>query len=194
MIVLASLWATVAVAQSGYRIQSGDRLSIEVLEDPSLNRQVLVLPGGTITFPLAGSVRAAGRTTTAVEAALASELAPNFASQPTVFVSVAALAPEDLRGAEENTIDVYLMGEVNNRGRAAVEPGTTLLQMLAQAGGFTRFAATRRIQLRRVDPQTGTDVVFIFNYRAVENGGTISGRTTLADGDVIVVPQRRLFE
>jgi polysaccharide export outer membrane protein len=38
-----------------YRIQSGDRLAIEVLEDASLNRTVTVLPGGTIDFPYAAA-------------------------------------------------------------------------------------------------------------------------------------------
>lgn len=191
LIVIAMFWAVSASAQVGYRVQPGDRLNIEVLEDASLSRQVLVLPDGSISFPLAGALRASGRTTSALEQSLASALAPNFASSPTVFVSVLAVSE---RETSARTIDVYLMGEVANKGRAEVERGTTLLQMLAQAGGFTKFAATKRIQLRRTDPQTGTDVIYQFNYRAIEDGGRISGQTVLADGDVIVVPQRRLFE
>ena len=54
-----------ALAQE-YRIQSGDRLSVEVLEDASLNRTLVVLPSGTIDFPYAGSIRVAGQTPTAV--------------------------------------------------------------------------------------------------------------------------------
>ncbi|MBT8454786.1 MAG: polysaccharide export protein [Rhodobacteraceae bacterium] len=196
LLVIAIFWATFATAQDGYRVQPGDRLAVEVLEDSSLSRQVLVLPDGSISFPLVGNLRARGQTTDQIEQSISAGLAPNFAAPPTIFVSVAALAPTDPLGRTPtaDTIDVYFMGEIENRGRAAIEPGTTLLQALAQAGGFSKFAATKRIQLRRTDPQTGTDVVFLFNYRAVENGGTISGRTILADGDVIVVPQRRLFE
>ena len=51
-----------ASAQAGYSIQPGDSLQIEVLEDPTLNRGVLVLPDGSVTFPMAGTVRASGRT------------------------------------------------------------------------------------------------------------------------------------
>lgn len=196
LIAVAMFWASFAAAQDGYRVQPGDRLAIEVLEDASLSRQVLVLPDGSISFPLAGAVRASGRTTNTIEQSLASALAPNFAATPTVFVSVAALRPvDDVAAAPTgDLIDIFFMGEVSNRGMAELDRGTTLLQALAQAGGFTKFAATRRIQLRRTDPQTGTDVVFLFNYRAIENGGSISGNTILSDGDVIVVPQRRLFE
>ena len=42
--IVALLFATAAFAQSGYQIRPGDTLQVEVLEDPSLNRSVLVLP------------------------------------------------------------------------------------------------------------------------------------------------------
>lgn len=189
----AILIAAAASAQTGYRVKSGDSLNVEVLEDASLNRTVLVLPDGSISVPLAGSVQAAGRTTGELAARIAAGIAPNFAAEPNVFVSVATLGlPTGVATAA--TIDVYLLGEVNQAGALEVSPGTTLLQALSQAGGFTPFAATNRIQLRRSDPRTGADKVYRLNYRAVEAGQAIPNRTILADGDVILVPQRRLFE
>ena len=50
-----------ANAQSVYKIRPGDTLNIEVLEDEGLNRNVLVLPDGTISFPLVGTVKARSR-------------------------------------------------------------------------------------------------------------------------------------
>ena len=187
--ICAALLAGVSAwAQAGYQIQPGDRLSIEVLEDPALNRQVLVLPDGSFSFPLVGRVVTNGQSTTAVQNTLAGALAPNFSSTPSVFVSVAGLNESAFLGAGAATIDVYVMGEVNTPGKIAVERGTTLLQFLAESGGFTNFAATNRIQLRR----GGKTVVF--NYRAVEAGAVLNQQTALADGDIIVVPQRKLFE
>lgn len=194
-IFVALFWAVAATAQSGYSIRTGDQLTIEVLEDPSLNRQVLVLPDGSVSFPLVGGIRASGKSTDQFRADLASALAPNFATSPSVFVSVAALAERTASGPSAPiTRDIYVLGEVNSPGRVEVEPGTTLLQALSLTGGFTKFAATKRIQLRRVNPQTGGYVAYKFNYRAVEDGAQITGATKLAEGDVIVVPQRRLFE
>lgn len=196
VVLVAISWGAGAFAQAGYRIQPGDQLAIEVLEDPSLNRQVLVLPDGTITFPLVGSIDTRGQTPDQVRSALAQSLSPNFASTPSVFVSVASLAP---RGPVSSgpvaaaTIDVYVMGEVGAPGKAEVEPGTTLLQLLSQVGGFSKFAAKNRIQLRRVQPD-GREAVYKFNYRAIEAGSSQRDQTVLADGDVIVVPQRGLFE
>jgi len=192
-LLLATGLASIAAAQSTYRIQPGDTLQIEVLEDSNLDRNVLVLPDGSISFPLIGSLRAGGRNVDTVAATISAGLEDNFAVRPTVTVSVAALA-ERRPPAEPDLIDIYILGEVNNPGRKEIQPGTTLLQFLAEAGGLSRFAAERRIQLRRVDPRTRQEKVYPFNYRTMGGSGSISGATVLAPGDVIFVPERRLFE
>ena len=140
--------ATASHAQSDYRVQPGDTLQIEVLEDASLDRTVLVTPDGRFAFPFAGSVRASGRTVDQIRRNLTASIQGSFASAPTVFVSVSALNPEE---REPSTINVYFMGEINTPGLREVAPGTTFLQGLSQAGGFTSFAATKRVQLRRTN-------------------------------------------
>lgn len=185
----AVLAAPEALAQAaGYRIQRGDTLAVTVLEDETLNRQALVLPDGRISVPLAGSVAAAGQTVEAVERAIADRLASNFAVRPNVFVSVLNVVEE------EETFPVFVLGRVGNPGAREVEVGTTLLQAIALAGGLDRFAATKRIQLRRTDPATGREQLYVFNYAAVERGAAIQSMITLREGDVILVPERRLFE
>lgn len=187
--------AGLAAAQGSYRIQPGDTLQVEVLEDPNLNRDVLVLPDGSISFPLVGTVQAGGRNIDAVAETLAAELAGNFAVEPSVLVSVSALASQSPRRQDvPELMNVYILGEVNAPGRKEVLPGTTLLQFLAEAGGLTRFAAEKRLQLRRVDPDSREETVYRFNYRSMGGQDSISGTTVLAPGDVIVVPERRLFE
>ena len=186
--------AVAANAQSDYRIRSGDVLQVEVLEDPSLNRAVSVLPNGQISFPFVGTLRAGGRTIGQVQASLRDALASNFASPPTVFVGVNPFRDEAALSEARlgPTIDVYFVGEVNNPGMIAVKQGTSLLQAVAISGGVSRFAAIKRIQLRR----TGTDgvqrVTFL-NYKALADGA-VTTDIELKDGDVILVPERRLFE
>ena len=195
--ILTILFATVALAQgANYEIRPGDRLNIEVLEDPSLNRNLLVLPDGRISFPMAGNVPAQGRTVAQLQADLKNRLAPNFASPPSVFVSVQALTQSAPRstGNSRRKIEVFLIGEAQNPGMHEISRGTNLLQFLAQTGGFTRFAAKKRIQLRRTVAD-GTTRTFRINYRTIESGGNVpTAAAQLQDGDVIVVPERRLFE
>lgn len=191
--LLATILTTGAFAQSSYQIRSGDSLQIEVLEDPGLNRSVLVLPDGSINFPLVGTIPAAGRSVNDVRADLSAALASKFASAPNVFVGVGTLAVVTPQAsAAAATMSVYAMGEVASPGKADVAPGTTVLQFLAQAGGFTRFAAQKRVQLRRI-AKGGAEEVYIFNYDGTGASG-ISGSTRMQSGDVLVVPQRKLFE
>ncbi len=200
IVLLVTLFvANMAVAQDGYRVRQGDTLTIEVLEDPGLNRSALVLPGGTINFPFVGAVAASGRTAGQIGADIAGGLAPQFAQQPTVFVSVQQLRPvvQSNRAAAPavvETMDIFFLGEWNNPGAREVKPGVTMLQALAQGGGFTNFAAQKRIQLRRTNTQTGEVQTIIINYKAIADGSTAVRDIVLREGDVLVAPERRLFE
>lgn len=195
------LLAPSAFAQDNYSIRAGDILRIEVLEDPSLNRSALVSPDGRISMALAGAVQAAGRTVEDVQAELSQRLASNFAAAPSVFVAIEKLA--EVRAstggggggapAAPPSITVHVIGEAPKAGKLAVSPGTTMLQLFAEMGGFSKFAATKRIQLRRADA-SGTQKVYRFNYDAIEAGTSDAGNTVVQSGDVIVIPQRRLFE
>ncbi len=195
--IVTLIFATAAIAQGQYQIQSGDRLAVEVLEDPSLNRSVLVLPDGTINFPFAGTIQTRGQTASQVAAAITNGISPNFNDRPNVFVTVQALRPTtpavpgQISGP---TIDVFLMGEISSPGARELPRGTTMLQALATTGGFTRFAATKRILLRRTNPSTGAQSVSKINFKAIADGAAIGTDIVLVDGDVIIVPERRLFE
>lgn len=174
-----------------YRIQSGDRLTIEVLEDASLNRTVAVLPGGTINFPYAGSIRVAGLSPTTVGNSISQALAGVLASPPTVFVTALPLEAPMAAEPEKEVVNIYIMGEASAPGPKAVLPGTTFLQALSQAGGLTPFAATKRIQLRRA---TMPGQVITVNYAAIMRGAGMNADPVLVEGDVIIVPERGLFE
>ena len=188
LVALVSIFAaTMAAAQSGYQIQAGDTLQIEVIEDPSLNRSVLVLPDGNVSFPFAGSVQAKGRTAGQVGQAITSGIESNFASKPNVFVTVETLTLTPA-GRGSGTIHVYMMGEIATPGEKHMRRGITVLQALAESGGFTKFAATKRILVRR-----GGQVMKV-NYKAIASGSTAGRDVVLREGDVIIVPERRLFE
>jgi polysaccharide export outer membrane protein len=172
------------VAQT-YKVQPGDVLRVEVIEDSSLNRTLLVSPDGRISLPGAGSLRASGLSIEQIQAALAARLASNFVSEPNVFVDLEALAPEP---PEDPLTAIFVVGEATTVGRVEVEPGTTLLQAFAQFGGFTNFAATKRIQLRRGSK------IYSIDYNAILDGSSPNGSAVVHEGDVIIIPQRRLFE
>ncbi len=198
LVVLAALLGATAASAQGYQVQPGDVLRVEVLQDDSLNRNVLVAPDGSINFPLAGSLRAGGRTIGAIQTDLVTRLEPNFSSRPTVFVSLEQLAerepPQPTVPQEDPVVAIFAMGEVANAGRIELVPGTRLLQALAQLGGFTDFAAKKRLQLRRYDPSVGRERIYPLNYEAIMSGRSPNGTLVMQEGDVILVPTRTLFE
>lgn len=199
----------IAIAVAGpllakpYVLKPGDLLRIEVIEDTSLNRNALILPDGTIAFPMVGLVQAAGLTLSQVRKELTTGLAPNFAQKPSLHVAVAAVAQRKSQTARARTvvpskakdksISVFGMGELSRPGKLQVAPDTTLLQFLSQAGGTTAYAALKRVQIRRTDPVKGSVISYQVNLKQLMRDG--SGKSfLLAPGDVVIIPERKLFE
>lgn len=175
---------------SVYRFAPGDSIEVSVLEDPSLNRQVLILPDGRISLPIAGTVMASGATPDELAARIRGRLSGVFVSPPTVTVAAIGLA----EGSVEDEIPevVYVLGEVRQPGAFAFKKPMNVMQSLALAGGPGPFAARSRIQVHRtVD---GVETVELFDYDAMEDGDIVGLGSVLADGDIIVVPERSLFD
>ncbi len=220
-VIFLALWAIfcagMAFAQGNYVVRAGDTLNIEVLEDASLNRSVIVLPDGRFSFPFAGTVQAGGRSLNQIEASVGAAIASNFAAPPNVFISIQELRAEPqptpfeiasaqvrARAAFERqpnllpetgpTMSVFLLGEVLAPGPQDVPVGTTFLQALSRSGGFSNFAALKRVQVRRTNADTGAQSMFTINYKDLARGAELNGNVVLQEGDVILVPQRRLFE
>src|SRR6516164_3338244 len=81
-LVLFLVWGSAALAQSlaptTITLKPGDTLNISVLQDPKLDRSVIVDPNGQIAFPLAGHITADGLTPQKLERILKSSLERNY--------------------------------------------------------------------------------------------------------------------
>ncbi|QIE55867.1 polysaccharide export protein [Pikeienuella piscinae] len=173
-----------------YRFSPGDSVEVTVLEDPSLNRQVLILPDGRISLPIAGTVMAMGSTPDQLAAKIRGRLSSVFVTPPTVTVSAIGLAQSAIE--EENPEVIYVLGEVRSPGAFAFKKPMNVAQTLALAGGPGPFAARSRIQIHRM--VDGVETVEIFDYESLEDGDSAVIGPVLADGDIIVVPERSLFD
>jgi polysaccharide biosynthesis/export protein len=152
-----------------YRLVSGDKLRIEVYKDQQLSQSVQVRPDGKITLPLANDLPAAGRTPAELRESIVSSLKP-YMSNPTVTVIVVETVPQVF----------YVMGEVNAAGPIPLTGKIDVLQALAMAKGFTDFANTKNITVRR-----GTQTLK-FNYNEAAKGR--SAPMYVQPGDTIIVP------
>ena len=67
LLLLISSPAAAGAEDESYRLNPGDELLISVWKESDLQREVLVLPDGSVGFPLAGQVRAEGLTPNELE-------------------------------------------------------------------------------------------------------------------------------
>lgn len=190
-IILACLaiWATAAHAET---LKPGDSLSISVLQDPKLDRAVVVDPSGEIAFPLAGHIRARGLTPEALEKVLSNKLKDNYKDDHLDVTVAITSAPKDIP-EEDLKPKIFVTGEVIRPGSYVIRQPTTLMQAISLAGGIGPYAAKRRIQVRRRAP-TGDETIFVFDYKAYEAGSDLEGNIALRAGDVIMISERGLFE
>jgi polysaccharide export outer membrane protein len=182
-------WMPAAGAQT---LKPGDSLYISVLQDPKLDRSVVVDPSGEIAFPLAGHIHARGLTPQALEKIIATKLKDNYKDDHLDVTVAVANSPKDLP-EEDLKPKVYVTGEVAKPGPYVVRQPTTLVQAIALAGGLGPYAARGRIQVHRRS-KAGDETIFSFDYKAYEAGTELDGNITLRAGDVIMVPERGLFE
>ena len=158
-----------------YRIGPGDLLQISVWKNDAVSRTVPVRPDGKISLPLLNDLDAAGYTPMELRDVLVKKLAEYM---PAPEVSVIVTEPRSFR--------VSVMGEVARPGRFELQSRTSVLDVLALAGGLNQYAAKSRIFVLRPDGKAMKRLPF--NYgKAVGSGGE-QENFYLQSGDIVVVP------
>lgn len=148
-----------------YRLDSGDRLRINVFEQAGLSGTYTVDQAGYVAFPLIGTVATRGKTLPELEGMIAAKLRQGYLRDPDVTIEV------------DRYRSVFIMGEVGQAGQYAYVPGMTVQNAIAVAGGFSPRAN-----------QSNADIT-----RKI-NGRIITGRVPITDavlaGDTIYVRER----
>jgi len=162
-------------APDAYRIGPEDMLQITVWKNEAMSRIVPVRPDGIITLPLLHDVQAAGLTPMELRDDLAKKLV-EFMPAPEVSVIVT-----DVR-----SFKVSVIGEVAKPARYELKSWTTVLDVLALAGGLNQFAARNRIVILRPDGKTMQRIPF--NYNKVIGAGGEDENIYLRNGDIVLVP------
>jgi polysaccharide export outer membrane protein len=158
-----------------YRIGPEDVLAISVWKNEPMSRTVPVRPDGMISLPLLDDVRASGLTPMQLRDLLAQKLA-EYVPSPSVSVIV----------NEVHSFKVSVLGEVTRPARYELKARTTVLDVLALAGGFNQFAARTRIVIIRMDGDKRQRINF--NYNKVVSGGADDENYYLQPNDIVLVP------
>lgn len=177
LLLFCLFFKTVSADIYEYAVNPGDTLNISVWKEETLQQELRVLPDGTISFPLAGVVKVAGKTIKTVQQELTKKLS-EYITNPTVNIVVKAV--------EGNV--VYVLGQVKAPGHFIMLSQTDVMQALTLAGGLTAFAKANSIIILRRNKDFSE--VIKFEYGELESGNStaLDKNYLLKSGDVIVVP------
>lgn len=158
----------------------GDQIAINVWENPGLTTDATIRPDGNITMPLIGDLRAVGETPTALKAMIRAKLGE--------FIKLGA--GTEITVAVRNTASYRftVSGEVTRPGVVQLGYFVTVVEAIAMAGGFTRFAEKDNMVLLRRDPKTGVTRRIPLVYRYLADGTHPEMNLVMLAGDSLFVP------
>ena len=159
-----------------YVIGNSDLLSINVWKEPGLTETVPVRTDGKISLPLIGEINASGRTPLQLKEEITAKLR-DYITAPDVTVIV----------QQVNSQKFNVLGRVVKPGSYPLSATTTVLDAIAQAGGFLDFAKQKGIYILRRDPQ-GRALQIHFDYKDVIRGKHPEQNIKLLPQDTVVVP------
>ncbi len=162
----------------GYVLSAGDQVSLDVFREPDLSGTFLLESSGAIRHPLFGSVEIAGLSLADAEAKITQLLADRYLVNPRVMIRVDS----------SQSSRIVMLGEVKNPGvlPMSFDKPKTLLQAVAEAGGFTDLASVNRVQIVRSSGNGRQKEILVRVSRIID------GRdpdVLLEPNDIITVPQ-----
>ena len=163
------------VVPAGYIVGDSDIIRVNVWKEPEVSQTVVVRTDGNISLPLINEVKVSGMTPLQIQDLVAEKL-KSFLNSPQVTVTV----------IEIRSKRAFITGEVSRPGTYALNAQTTVLQLIAQAGGFTPFAKTDSIVVLRTED--GRQSRLKFKYKEVIQGKKTEQNIALHPGDTVVVP------
>jgi len=159
----------------GYVIGTDDVLSIVYWKDKDMSADAQVRPDGKIALPLINEVTAAGLTPDQLRQKLTEE-SKKYMEDANITVVVRQI----------NSRRVFITGEVNKPGPYPLTARTSVIQLIAMAGGLREYANSKKIIIMRTE--NGRPISLPFNYRDVTAGKHLEQNVELKPGDTVVVP------
>ena len=174
-LVLPSVQAPAAPESGQYVLASDDVIKVDVANFPNLTCQAVVLPDGSVTVPLLGSVAVRGKTTTEVAALLAKQWNEQVVD-PLVTVSL----------TQRRKASILVYGFAVKGGEVDYRPGLRITEVLAQTGGAALNGDLSKLTLthRSGDKQV-LDMVKPESLSGTERD------ILMQEGDIIYIPERR---
>jgi polysaccharide biosynthesis/export protein len=164
--------------KSEYVIGVGDELRINVWKNGDLSTSGTVRPDGTITMPLVGDVKAAGRTPSQLTEEIGNRL-KTFVKEEASIVSIAVAAVNSYR--------ITVSGNAEHPGVFQERYYLTVADAVALAGGLNKFASPHKLVVLRQRTNGGIRKVPV-DFERISGGDHPEENLVLLAGDTLFVP------
>jgi polysaccharide export outer membrane protein len=161
-----------------YLLGPSDVLRITIWHNADLSGEATIRPDGTISLPLVGDLKAAGRTPSQLREEIVQRLA-TFIKEESVIVTVAVIGINSYR--------FIVSGNVERPGAYAANHYVTVLEALVLAGGPSKFASPEGMVIVRSDPAHGMRRIPI-DGPSLLAGTRPEENLPLLSGDTVYVP------
>jgi protein involved in polysaccharide export with SLBB domain len=158
------------------RVGIDDTFDVRVYGEADLSGMFRVATDGTVDYPLAGRLQVAGLRTGEIQELLVNRLKDKYLKEPQVIVTI----------KDRNSQKISVLGQVTRPGQVGYYPNMTIVDAIANAGGFTGIAAKNSVNLRR--QVAGKVEIHTFPVADISEGR--SPNVMVLPGDVLVVDER----
>lgn len=129
--------------ENGYRIRSGDKINITVLNEPDCSLTALVPDDGMVRFQYIGEIIVRDYSVKQLESLIKNEyISKKIFLRPVVNIQITQYSKRY----------VYLTGAVNRKGPFALPPeveAMNIVELISMSGGFTDIARKNKVFVSR---------------------------------------------
>ncbi len=133
--VCVALLLNSSALASEYQLQSGDKISVHIFEENSIEEKYTIQENGTVTLPLLGEVILQSLSIKEAKNKIITLLSDGYFVDPIVKIEILSYDP------------IYVLGEVTNPGEYAFKQNLSALQAIALAGGYTYRANKKHLKI-----------------------------------------------
>jgi len=177
-------------------IESGDVISIRIVEDGGEPRQLRVGATGEVYAPHIGLVKATGRTCKQFGYEVKRRLEQSYYKKATVIVAIDLKRVDDpnsrFRTADYQIDFFTVYGQVIRQGKYELpaDEDITISQAILRAGGFAQFAHPQKVKLVR-KTQQGNKTILV-NLDEIMRRGNLEYDIYIRSNDVIIVDEKKI--
>ncbi len=160
-----------------YRLQPEDKIEVQYRYTPEYNATVSIQPDGFVSLPLTGDVKVAGLTLEAASATISQKAGERLAAP-----EVSVLLREYVRPY------FVVAGEVVHPGRFDLRGSVSVVEAIAQSGGFKESSKhTQVVLLHKMDAENAEVKLLNLNRLMSESG--VREDFEIRAGDMLIVPR-----